>query len=103
VLIDVAVAEELRFPTSTQNDESDRFDGHACLLINLEEVESLTFWLDLASFARKQLVRKFSRFGKRGDNILTAGKSQWLFCESAFPTSLFSTSLRQQWETDPTW
>jgi hypothetical protein len=37
------------------------------------------FWLDLASFARSQLVRKFSRFGERGDDIPTSGKSQFNF------------------------
>jgi len=34
--------------------------------------------LDSASFARKQLVRNFSHFGKRADDIPVARKSQWL-------------------------
>jgi hypothetical protein len=37
------------------------------------------FWLDLASFCEEQLVRKFSRFGKRGDDIPAAKESQLLY------------------------
>jgi hypothetical protein len=44
-----------------------------------KQFETLAFWLDLASFARSQLVRKFSHFGERGDDIPTSGKSQFNF------------------------
>jgi len=41
----------------------------------------------------RQLVRRFSRFGKRGDHIPTAGKSQWVFVR------VFSASSSRVWWT----